>query len=209
MFLQSNFISPQPRLRKFNNVLFVSTLLFSLYIVLAPVLPEVLFNVNSLLRVAKNFLGFESSTVVVNDYSKNNSAEVIPTDNTLVIPKIDVNGIIYAGKSVNLLEKGIWHRPKSSNPELGGNTVFVAHRFLYTSGPNTFYHLDKLKMDDEFTIYWNKKKYQYKVYETKVVPATAFDIEAPTKDPIVTLWTCTPLFTATNRLVVRAKLIAS
>ena len=158
MFLQSNFISPQPRLRKFNNVLFVSTLLFSLYIVLAPVLPEVLFNVNSLLRVAKNFLGFESSTVVVNDYSKNNSAEVIPTDNTLVIPKIDVNGIIYAGKSVNLLEKGIWHRPKSSNPELGGNTVFVAHRFLYTSGPNTFYHLDKLKMDDEFTIYCQPRR---------------------------------------------------
>jgi LPXTG-site transpeptidase (sortase) family protein len=208
MMGQSGFISPQPRLRKFNNVLFLSTLLLGLYIVVAPFAPEVLFSVNPALRAAQKFLGIGNNSITTQKVVDGQS-EPIPDDNRLVVPQIDVDGPLLEGTSVNLLEKGIWRRPKSSTPDQGSNTVLVAHRFLYTSGPNTFYHLDKLKVGDEFTIYWDHKKYTYKVYETKTVPPTAFEIEAPTKDSVVTLWTCTPIFTATNRLVVRAKLLES
>lgn len=196
-------------LTKINNVLFVGTLLLGLYIVVGPFAPDVFFALHPLQKSMKKFLGIEQAQTMVLNRTVGRPAEPVPEQNTLVIPKIDVNGIVYEGTSVNTLEKGIWHRPKSSTPDKGSNTVLVAHRFLYTSGPNTFYHLDKIKVNDEFTLYWNQKKYQYKVFETKVVPPTAFDIEAPTQDSIVTLWTCTPVFTATNRLVVRAKLIES
>lgn len=206
---RSEFITPHSSLRKINNVLFLSTLLLGLYIIIAPALPELTFSAKPFIQTFKNFLGFQSSEVVFVNSSSVGPEEVIPVDNTLVIPKIEVNGIIYEGKSANILERGMWHRPKSSTPDKGGNTVFVAHRFLYTSGPNTFYHLDKLKVNDEFIVYWQSKKYLYKVFEVTTVPATAFEIEAPTSDSIVTLWTCTPIFTATNRLVVKGKLIPS
>jgi len=196
-------------LKKINNVLFVGTLLLGMYIVAGPFAPDVFFALHPLQKSIKEFLGIEQVQNVVIDRTKEGPAEPIPEQNTLVISKIDVNGLVYDGAGVGTLEKGIWHRPKSSTPDKGSNTVLVAHRFLYTSGPNTFYHLDKVKVNDEFILYWNQKKYSYKVFETKVVPPTAFYIEAPTSDSIVTLWTCTPVFTATNRLVVRAKLIES
>ncbi|MCC7356047.1 MAG: sortase [Candidatus Doudnabacteria bacterium] len=205
--LQDSFISPHPTIRKINNVLFVSTLLLGAYIIVAPAVPEVSFFIKPLWTSAQEFLGFKKEVVTYNTVVSNEPQEPIPAENTLRIEQIDVDGVVYNGTSVSTLEKGIWHRPKSSTPDKGSNTVLVAHRFLYTSGPNTFYHLDKLKVDDEFTLFWDGEKYKYKVFENKVVPATAYDIEYPTKDPIVTLWTCTPLFTATNRLVVRAKLI--
>ncbi len=203
------FITPHSTIRKFNNVLFVSTLLLGAYIIAAPFMPEAQYALRPLWLQAQSFLGFQKETVTVQVVATSDTQEPIPAENTLLIDKIGVNGIVYSGTSVSTLEKGIWHRPKSSTPDKGGNTVLVAHRFLYTSGPNTFYHLDKLKVDDRFVLYWEGKKYIYQVSEVKTVPALAYDIEYPTKDPIVTLWTCTPLFTATNRLVVRANLIES
>ncbi len=185
----------------------MSTLLLGAYIIVAPAVPEVSFIIKPLWTQVQEFLGLKTEVFTYHTITSNEPQEPIPAENTLRIEQIDVDGVVYKGTSVNTLEKGIWHRPKSSTPDKGSNTVLVAHRFLYTSGPNTFYHLDKLKVDDEFVLYWEGKKYTYKVYENKVVPAIAYDIEYPTKDPIVTLWTCTPLFTATNRLVVRAKLI--
>jgi sortase A len=133
--------------------------------------------------------------------------EVVPEENTIVIPKIGVDGRVHEGKSLATLNKGVWRRPRSSTPDKGGNTVFVAHRFLYTSGPNTFYHLDKLTQGDRFVIFWEKKRYVYEVTETRIVLPEELDIEAPTREPVLTLYTCTPLFTADKRLVVRAKVI--
>lgn len=186
----------------------MSTLLLGLYIALAPFAPELSLSLNPISKSLQAFFGQDDklNNIVIESETKKEE-EIIPTENKLVIPKIDVDGQVYEGTSVATLEKGIWHRPKTSTPDKGGNTVFVAHRFLYTSGPNTFYHLNKLKVDDEFTIYWDKKKYSYKVFEVSVVSPTTYNIEYPTKDSIVTLWTCTPLFTATNRLVVKAKLV--
>jgi len=129
----------------------------------------------------------------------------IPNDNFLIIPKIDVYGEVLVGDSINLLNSGIWHRPDTSTPPAGGNTVFVAHRFQYTTGPNTFYHLDKLAVGDEITVFWNGIEYDYSVIEVSVVSPDEVEIEYNTEEPIVTLYTCTPLWTATNRLVVKAK----
>lgn len=82
--------------------------------------------------------------------------------------------------------------------------MLVGHRFTY-DGNGVFYHLDKLKVGDQLAVFWEGKKYQYTVTETKVVPATATEVEDQTQDPQLTLYTCTPLWSAKDRLVVIAK----
>jgi LPXTG-site transpeptidase (sortase) family protein len=133
--------------------------------------------------------------------------EIVIDQNYLRIEKILVNGQIFNGESKEELNKGFWKLPNSSTPDKGGNTVIVAHRFLYTSGPNTFYHLDKLKINDEIEINWNQRLYKYKVREIREVNPTNIKIEENTDRSILTLYTCTPLWTAEKRLVVIADLI--
>lgn len=129
--------------------------------------------------------------------------------NKLVVPSIGVDGVIYEGATVSTLNNGIWRRPNTSTPDKGGNTVLSAHRFLYETGPITFYHLDKVKMGDKIYVLWNNKRYEYQVFNISEVLPTQIEVEANTKDPIITLYTCTPLWTAEKRLVVKAKLLNS
>lgn len=130
-----------------------------------------------------------------------------PTENTLVVPGIQVDETVLEGADIGVLnEGGVWRRPQTSTPDQGGNTVVVAHRFSY-SDPSTFFHLDQLQEDDTFVVWWEGKEYIYEVFEVVEVPATAIEIEGPTDDPILTLYTCTPVWTALNRLVVKAELV--
>ena len=54
-------------------------------------------------------------------------------------------------------------------------------------------------------MYWQGAEYNYAVTAIKVVQATALEVEAPTDEDIVTIYTCTPLWSAKDRLVVIAK----
>jgi sortase A len=110
---------------------------------------------------------------------------------------------ILIGDNPSLLHKGVWNRPNSSSPPEAGNTVLTGHRFTY-DGPATFYSLDKVQVGDAIVIYWEGKEYDYIVSETKVVPASAVEIEAPSNYSQLTLYTCTPLWSAKDRLVVVA-----
>lgn len=128
----------------------------------------------------------------------------IPQDNRLVIPKIGVDVAIVEGKNENAaLLKGAWHIPETSSPDQGGNTVISGHRFRYRPPNNTtFYLLNKLEIGDPFIIYWQGLEYDYQVSETKVVAPNALEILNNTAEPQVTLFTCTPLFTTKQRLVI-------
>jgi LPXTG-site transpeptidase (sortase) family protein len=134
------------------------------------------------------------------------SLEAATPINRLRIPEIGIDGVINEGQDDSTLDKGIWHRPNTSSPDSGRNTVFAAHRFKYLSGSNTFFYLDKLKVHDEFTVLWGNQAYTYTIFSIETVGPTSFSIESPTTDPQVTLYTCTPLWTSKKRLVIHAKL---
>lgn len=189
-------------LRLFNDLISVVIFCLAIYIIVTPFLPEIRLKLDQWLH-GDNQLVYQSALAEGN----NQDLLPIPEVNTLVIPKIGVNGEVYEGADASTLELGIWRRPNTSTPDQGSNTVIVAHRFMYTSGPKTFYHLDKIEDGDKIQVYWQGQEYIYQVYETEVVPPTAVEVEDPTNDPILTLYTCTPLWTAKDRLVVRAKLI--
>jgi LPXTG-site transpeptidase (sortase) family protein len=186
-------------LRRINNALSIIVVCLSLYIALSPLWPGMSF-------WWRTHFGRKPALVVANTpvpTDKPKPPEVIPEENTLVIPKLAMQEIIYDGATVAALRKGVWHRPHTSSPDQGSNTVLVGHRFTY-NGPAVFYNLDKVGPGDQVIIYWQKEKYVYEIKDIKVVLPTAIEIEAPTDEPQLTIYTCTPLLTAKNRLIIRA-----
>lgn len=124
------------------------------------------------------------------------------------IGKIGVDMPIVEGQSENVLFRGAWRSPWSSTPEAGGNTVLFGHRYLHLPPhPETFYSLDKIAVGDTFEVFWNGKTRTYRISETFIVPPTDVSVLKQTDRPVVTLITCTPIFTTKNRLIVRGELI--
>lgn len=187
-----------PRLRQLNNFLSLVVVVLAAYIVLLPFFPQFNFWVRS--------VSPSKPALVEAQLAANSSNNVpAPTENTLVIPRLLMQETVYDGSSASVLSRGIWRRPQTSDPNKGSNTVLVGHRFTYTD-PAVFYHLDKVQSGDEIVLYWKQTKYVYEVTRVFVVPATAVEIEAPTNEPLLTLYTCTPIWSAKDRLVVQAKL---
>ena len=123
--------------------------------------------------------------------------------NRLIMPSALFDQQVYDG-NVTALRSGVWHRPASSSPDKGGNTVFAAHRVTYSNPRGAFYNLDKLHVGDNLGVVWDNHLYRYKVIETKVVGPNEVSIEAPTAQPRLTLYTCTPLALPKDRLIVVA-----
>ena len=187
-------------LRRFNNVLSIVVVILGIYIAASPFLPQISFWLKDKSpEVSAPYAGALAESV------GSTAAEDKPLDNRLVIPSIQVNEpIIEANGIWAIKDGGAWRRPQTSTPDADGNTVIVGHRF-YGNTVSTFYHLDKVAIGQKLALYWEGVEYLYEVVETKVVEATAIEIEAPTKEKQLTLYTCTPIWTASQRLVVIAK----
>ncbi|MBN2100279.1 class D sortase [Candidatus Dojkabacteria bacterium] len=124
----------------------------------------------------------------------------------ILIPEIGLNAPVVEGEDESVMDQGAWHRPGTGNPIDGGNTVITGHRFRYLPPNNlTFYHLDKVEKGDEVILFWDGVEFDYIVTETFVVDPDRTDIEGNTVEPKLTLYTCTPLWTAQKRLVVIAE----
>ncbi len=187
-------------LRKFNNVLSALVIGLGLYIALSPFLPQIAY----LLRDKSPTVSAPYSGSLAESIGSTASAQT-PTDNRIVIPSIQINEPIVESNTINSIEKGgTWRRPNTSTPNKDGNSVIIGHRF-FGSDVSTFYHLDKVKVGEKLAVYWEGVEILYEVSEVKVVDATAIEIEAPTKDKQLTLYTCHPIWTAKQRLVVIAK----
>lgn len=117
---------------------------------------------------------------------------------------------IIGGVEKNDLKRGVGHHSTTAlpNPE-SGNVVLSGHRWLPGSNPaNTvFRHLDKLAIGDSVSIFHEGSEYVYTVRESKTVSNDAVEILDDTDSPQLTLYTCTPLFTALRRLVYIADLV--
>jgi LPXTG-site transpeptidase (sortase) family protein len=134
-------------------------------------------------------------------------SEYTVSKNRLIIHKIGVNAPIVESRSEEYgLSKGAWRVPESSTPDKGGNTVITGHRFKYLPPNNlTFYLFHELEVGDPVSVLWLGEEYYYKITETKVVPATAVSIMDPSNEPKITLFTCDPIYSTKNRLVVIAE----
>lgn len=133
----------------------------------------------------------------------------LPRENRLVIPKIGVDVEVVEGQDERALWRGIWHLPQTSSPDRGGNTVLTGHRFQYLAGPRTLYLLDQLVEGDLIIIYWQGVEYDYRVFGRRVVNPDAVEILDNTPKPQLTIFTCTPVFSTKQRLVLFAEPITT
>ena len=120
------------------------------------------------------------------------------------IPKIGEDLPIYAGTSMQVLDKGAGHLEGTSLPVGGKNThaVITAHRGLPKA--TLFRHLDRLDKDDIFFIHNIETTLAYKVDQIKVIEPSNFeDVLVQEGKDYVTLLTCTPYMINSHRLIVR------
>jgi LPXTG-site transpeptidase (sortase) family protein len=180
-----------------NRLMLVAIILINAYVILTPFFPALLF-------WAQKHQGTTYKRLATAVHTP--SVQKSEPGNRLIAPSMLFDEQFYEGKDMRTLNQGAWHIPYSSTPDKGGNTVIIGHRFTYTNPRGTFYNLDKLKVGDEVAVQWDNKKYVYKVRDSKVVPPDATYVENPSTDPILTLYTCTPLWNPKERLVVTADL---
>lgn len=193
------------RLRRINFALLGCIILVNLYTIVLPLAPRLSYwwrtrNTSVATSSVQTYLtGTDTGT----SKTDGNAAE-----NRLIIPRMLLDTAIVEGSAANPyanLKKGAWHLPFSATPDQGGNMVIAGHRFTYTESRSVFYHLDKLQVGDEIGVQWDGTMHLYEVASTKVVPSTATSVQEPTRDTRLTLYTCTPLWNPTDRLIVIAK----
>ena len=191
-------------LRRFNNGLSLVVIVMGLYIAITPFLPQLQY----LLRDDSPEAIAPYAGVLASSEGSDASAPP-PEDNRIVIPSIGVNEPIHEGNGIwTISDGGTWRRPNAANPFEDSNTVIVGHRF-YGSEVSTFYHLDKVEVGQRLALYWNQQEIVYEVTEKKVVDPSQIEIEAPTAEKQLTIYTCDPVWTAVNRLVIVAKPVDS
>ncbi|KZL93410.1 class D sortase [Clostridium magnum] len=122
----------------------------------------------------------------------------------ITIPKINLKAAICEGIESENLKYAVGHFPGTPLPGEMGNFCIAGHR-SYTYG-EFFNRLDELQVDDEIIVKTNINEYKYKVYEKKVVEPSEISVLDNTKEPIITLVTCTPIRIATHRLIIKGKL---
>jgi LPXTG-site transpeptidase (sortase) family protein len=184
------------KLSRINTLLLVAILLINGYIIVLPVIPNLFFRPAGAGSVRRSAL---EAKVYADAGLQENSDQ-----NRLVMPSILLDQQVFDGPGTDTLKKGLWHRPGTSTPDKGSNTVIAGHRLTYTNPRGVLYHLDKVKPGDSIGLSWEGKNYVYSVTDVIVVPPNATEIEAPTANPQLTIYTCTPLWLPKDRLVVVA-----
>lgn len=122
----------------------------------------------------------------------------------LEIPKLKVSAAILEGTDDSALKYTVGHYPGFGEIGEVGNYVLLGHRnYLYG---HFFRNIDKLQIGDEINITKDNETYTYLVTDSFVVsPADVWVLEQ-TSEPTITLITCTPIGTYTDRLIVKGVL---
>jgi sortase A len=121
------------------------------------------------------------------------------------IPGIGLDAKVVAGVNPEDLKKGPGHYPGTPMPGQFGNSAIAGHRTTYGQ---PFYRLDEVASGDEIVVTTVQGRFVYRATGSEVVAPGASEVVA-TDDPDVarlTLTTCTPRYTARERLVVYADL---
>jgi sortase A len=121
------------------------------------------------------------------------------------IPSIGLDAVVVAGVELDDLKKGPGHYEGTPMPGQLGNSAIAGHRTTYGQ---PFYRLDEVAVGDEIVLTTVQGRFVYRATGTEVVGPEQSEVVATT-DPTVatlTLTTCTPRYTASQRLVVHADL---
>ena len=151
---------------------------------------------------------------------KNRNIEVIsPADPnfSIVIPKINDNSRILENvdaanqkEYLASLKEGVAHALGTAFPGEGGHIYLFAHSTDYFWNVGTynavFYLLYKLENNDEVNLYYQGRRYVYRIVDKKIVtPDEVEYLTRKTDKELLTLQTCWPPGTTLKRLLMFAE----
>jgi len=182
--------------RLLNRIIEILVISLAVFFILAPLTP---------------YIGnlFNDTTIEQATSPKELFTELPVDEDYIIIPSLGIRKQIVESDSIKKVHELVWRRPQGSIPDQGSNTVMVAHRYANIGGEraSTFYNLPDINLGADIYVRWKGKIYHYMVNSTDIVLPTEIEIEDPTTDPILTLYTCTPLWTSDKRFVVIAPLV--
>ena len=123
------------------------------------------------------------------------------------IPSIDVDWAFVEGVKAKDIEKGPGHFRESPMPGQIGNAAIAGHR---TTHGQPFFNLDKVSPGDEIITITDAGTHVYEITESLVVSPTDYAAVVPpfmADTATLTLVTCTPAYTARERLIIRAVIV--
>ncbi len=134
----------------------------------------------------------------------------------IYLPSIsrDYVRVVVEGVATEDLKRGPGHYPGTAAPGAVGNTVISGHRTTYGA---PFNRLAELRTGDQVVLETQGSWFTYRVSELQIVQPTAIAVTYPVPGQfgaiatkrLLTLTTCNPEYSARQRLIVRAELVAS
>jgi sortase A len=123
------------------------------------------------------------------------------------LPTLHRKYVVVQGTNASSLRKGPGHYPKTSIPGQGGTVAIAGHRTTYLA---PFRTINKLHKGDQIVLQMPYGKLVYSVEKTQIVPPTALWIthRVPGRERLV-LSACHPLYSASKRIVVFARLTST
>ncbi|WP_284681027.1 sortase [Aceticella autotrophica] len=121
------------------------------------------------------------------------------------IPSINLSAVVIPGTSPEDLKKGPGWYTESALPG-EGNTAIAAHRTTYGAW---FFRLNQLKTGELIKLTSGNKVFTYRVEKVFIINKDDWSVINPCGYPALTLTTCHPMGSSSERLVVRARLIQS
>jgi sortase A len=135
-------------------------------------------------------------------------SEEIPEEGSEVgvmrIPKIGLEVVVFEGVLTSTLKKGPGHTLGTALPGQPGNAVISGHRTTYG---RPFFDLDLLEPGDIIEVETAIGVHIYEVRESFVVKPTDVWVTDNRDGAWLTLTTCTPKYSARERLIITAEMV--
>ena len=152
--------------------------------------------------------GDEKATSEENESNKEEQKEALaPIEGEILcilrIPGIESESPVREGVSQGVLADSLGHEPDTAAVGEVGNCVIAGHR-NYSFG-KYFNRLDEVNIGDSIYIDTLDGTLSYEVTGIKVVEPSDISVLDQTDEEILTLYTCTPIYIGTHRLVITAK----
>lgn len=122
----------------------------------------------------------------------------------IVVPSLEIEHIMFEGVDRETLKNGPGHMPWTPLPGQPGNAVVSGHRTTYGA---PFYDYDQLAIGDEVIVETLLGTHTYVVRESIIVQPTDVWVTDARPGAWLTLTTCHPRFSASERLVIFAELV--
>jgi sortase A len=121
----------------------------------------------------------------------------------LPVDAIGLDEVVVQGTDGGALRTGPGHYPGTPLPGGRGTVAIAGHRTTYGA---PFRRIDDLDEGDRIELDMPYGRFAYRVERTRIVPATATSVTRRVAYDRLVLTACHPLYTATERIVVFARL---